>query len=385
VAGTADDDPFGGIDEVDRVRQVGPATLDALFAWVAANGWVPGGDDTLGTWDGVTFTVDEAAATVALANSADEDVLDVDLGLDRRAVDSIVAARPIPTVLALSELFFVGRSALTVLRDAATADDADGDGYTVADGDCDDGRADVHPGQVDLCDGGIDGDCDPSTTDIGADLNGALFLLLPDAIAAASDGDTILVCDGGYGDPLVVDKDLTLRSLHGAGATTLDVTAMGASAIQVVDASLTIEGFTILYGEGTPVDGKRLGAGLYSATAEPVTVIGCVFQENYATEGAAIWHGGPGLLTLTDTVVRYNYAQTDGAGLWTAGPVVVNGGAFETNEAQGAGGGIRVVPGGSVDVRSTDFAENAPDDVRTTTSSTFGADATFVCSAVSCL
>lgn len=404
VFGTGDDDPFGGIDEVDAVRQVGPATLDTLFSWVAANGWIPEGDAVLGTWDGVTFTVDQAEATLDRANSATFEELDVDLALDRRAADSIVAAQPIPSVFVLSELPWVGRSALTILRNAASAAtvdcwvDADGDGwgaepvvvpgnvcdglYTAVSGDCDDVRADVHPGQYDLCDG-VDGDCDPETTDIGADVNGALFLLLPDAIAAASAGDTILVCDGGYGDPLVIDKDLTLRSLHGAGATTLDVTAMGSSAIAVVAGSLVLDGFTVSWGEGTASGGKRLGGGLYAATAGDVTVTGCVFQENYATDGGAIWHGGTGLLTLTDTLVHYGHAQGEGGGLWTSGAVVVTGGGFETNEA-GSGGGIRVSGAGTVDASGVDFAGNTPDDVRTATSSVFGADATFSCTSVSC-
>jgi hypothetical protein len=38
-------------------------------------------------------------------------------------------------------------------------DDCDGDGYTVADGDCDDEAPGVHPGAEEICDDGIDQDC----------------------------------------------------------------------------------------------------------------------------------------------------------------------------------------------------------------------------------
>jgi len=43
---------------------------------------------------------------------------------------------------------------------SATGIDADGDGYTDAQGDCDDGNEDIHPGAFDVCDDGIDNDCD---------------------------------------------------------------------------------------------------------------------------------------------------------------------------------------------------------------------------------
>jgi hypothetical protein len=38
--------------------------------------------------------------------------------------------------------------------------DADGDGYTVADGDCDDSNADIHPGATETPGDGVDSNCD---------------------------------------------------------------------------------------------------------------------------------------------------------------------------------------------------------------------------------
>jgi len=43
--------------------------------------------------------------------------------------------------------------------DTVSTDDNDGDGYSPADGDCDDSDNDVHPGAQDVCDG-VDNDCD---------------------------------------------------------------------------------------------------------------------------------------------------------------------------------------------------------------------------------
>ncbi len=114
--GTSDDDIYNNVDEIDRVRFVGDKTIDRLVLFAAQDGWVPGGDDILGIYDGVAFTVAEADATVKLANDLDPEVLDFDLGLDARAVRSIVEARPIETIDQLSRLYYVGRTALDTLK-----------------------------------------------------------------------------------------------------------------------------------------------------------------------------------------------------------------------------------------------------------------------------
>ena len=113
---TTDDDPFDDLVEVDAVPQVGPATMELLLAYARAQGWIPVGDDPLGVWDGVSFTVNQAATVLAVANDASEPELDFDVGLDNRAVTAIVQGRPIATVMRLSELAYVGESALEKLK-----------------------------------------------------------------------------------------------------------------------------------------------------------------------------------------------------------------------------------------------------------------------------
>ena len=113
---TEDDQLFLSVDDVDSVSWVGPAALNSLQYYVVNYGWVPLGNETLGTWDGVEFTVEEAELVLGLANTASVDNLDHEVRLDSRAVDSIVAARPIQTVLELSELWYVGGSALENLK-----------------------------------------------------------------------------------------------------------------------------------------------------------------------------------------------------------------------------------------------------------------------------
>ena len=121
--GTTDDDIYNTVDEIDAVRFVGPRTIDRMVGYAAKSGWVPGAEDILGIYDGVSFTVDQADATLALTNSLTIDELDHDLGLHARAAESIALAQPIATVDELSRLYYVGRSALTELKALATASD----------------------------------------------------------------------------------------------------------------------------------------------------------------------------------------------------------------------------------------------------------------------
>ncbi len=102
---------------MDKVRFVGARSLVRMVDYAAGLGLVPTNGDILGTYDGVTFSVEEAYATVDFINRADRDVLDIELGLDARAVRSIVEARPVDTVQELAGLYYVGKSALNVLRD----------------------------------------------------------------------------------------------------------------------------------------------------------------------------------------------------------------------------------------------------------------------------
>jgi hypothetical protein len=132
--GTVDDRPFKSIDTVDNRYYVGPSALGKIEAWAFDHGWVPTeGDDLLGIWDGVSFTVDEAVAVVALANTAGWSYLDDDLALDARAVDSIVAARPLSSIHELAELYYVGAGALTALKDDAVGPEScDTPGWDIA-------------------------------------------------------------------------------------------------------------------------------------------------------------------------------------------------------------------------------------------------------------
>ena len=79
-----------------------------------------------------------------------------------------------------------------------TPEDADGDGLSSCDGDCEDGDADVHPGAEEICNGGLDDDCDPATDEMD-DGDGDGF---DECAGDCDDGDAAVfpgaeeICDG---------------------------------------------------------------------------------------------------------------------------------------------------------------------------------------------
>jgi len=123
VAGTEDDDLYDDLEEVDAQYYVGAATLDKIYDYALWEGWIDGDQDAFyGRWDGVDFTYTEAQRVVRLANLAKRQTLALEVDLDARAVDSILAARPIDSIRELSLLYYVGESALTDLKAYAAGD-----------------------------------------------------------------------------------------------------------------------------------------------------------------------------------------------------------------------------------------------------------------------
>jgi len=106
--GTADDNLYRSIDEVDAVPRVGPATLEQLVAFAASAGYLPGPDDVLGVFEGHEVTVIQAEAVLRLANEGSQFELQIDAGLDSRAVTGVFRARPIRTMNELSAVYFIG-------------------------------------------------------------------------------------------------------------------------------------------------------------------------------------------------------------------------------------------------------------------------------------
>ena len=126
TCGTADDQPFASIAELDAVPWVGDVALSKLVAQATLLGYVADDDDGLADdYDGVAFSLDEARGVLAIANGASFENLDVDFGLDSRAASAIVAARPFAATTTganmqeLSAASYVGASALQHLKSHA--------------------------------------------------------------------------------------------------------------------------------------------------------------------------------------------------------------------------------------------------------------------------
>lgn len=114
---TADDNPFDTLAEVDNQYYVGKSALKRLELYAAKAGFVPGGSDIVGEWEGVSFTMDEVTDTLALSNTASFETLDDVVGLNSRAAKSIVAERPLSTMHQLAQAKYVGSAALSTLQD----------------------------------------------------------------------------------------------------------------------------------------------------------------------------------------------------------------------------------------------------------------------------
>ena len=122
VLGTWDDALFGSIEEVDAVKWVGEGALLRLLAFADKHGYVPIGEELLGIYDGVAFSVAEAYALLDLVNVASLSELDYELSLNARAAKAIVVARPFATLADLAATRYVGRSTLARLGVAVPSD-----------------------------------------------------------------------------------------------------------------------------------------------------------------------------------------------------------------------------------------------------------------------
>ena len=201
-------------------------------------------------------------------------------------------------------------------------DDADGDGYMICEGDCDDTDPDVSPDAVEgaiedpSCSDGIDNDCDGL---IDTDPECISFLVpdeqstIQDAINAAESGNTILVDPGIYRENIdFMGKSITVHSVDGPVTTIIDGDRSGSvvtfSSGETEDAVLG--GFTIKNGSGTYNVlvphlgfGRYVGGGLYLENSSP-TITNCMITNNYAFIGGGLYLRASTPMITNSMIVR---------------------------------------------------------------------------------
>lgn len=167
------------------------------------------------------------------------------------------------------------------------------------------------------------------------------------ALAAAQDGDEVLVSAGTYAGFAARDLDfagkaIRLRSASGAAATILDCQNAGRAFRfnQGVPATASVEGFTVRRGKPLPTG----GAVSINAGAGPLFT-DCVFREVDAVAGAQPLRGGAVFLA-PNTSARFLRCRFEDCHIFSY-----------TDGGGASGGGVFVGSGGSVELTDCDWSE----------------------------
>lgn len=225
----------------------------------------------------------------------------------------------------------------------------------------------------------------PIIVDVGG---GGDYLAIKPALAAASEGDTVLVKPGTYTGTDNTDLDfagtnVTLRGEGGASVTTID--CAGGRSTRVFyfwdgDAgpSCVIEGLTLTNG------GIYSPGGLVYCWMSSPTFVDCVFSNSVGTYGGALYicestasftrcvfsgntadHGGAAQIelaspTFTDCEFNSNTSTGEAGGvdvIWDAAPSFTDC-VFYDNSAATNGGGLRCYDNSSPDLTRCEFRDN---------------------------
>jgi hypothetical protein len=133
-------------------------------------------------------------------------------------------------------------------------------------------------------------------------------------IAAAQDGDTVLVSGGVYREHnLTITNGIAVLSVGGSGVTTIDGQSIGGTRVFTVNSTstnlATISGFSII--NGNAYSTRLDGAGLHWI-AGPLLISNCVFSNNYADGGVigtTTTPYDPTKLTVVSCIFNNNNAE----------------------------------------------------------------------------
>lgn len=220
--------------------------------------------------------------------------------------------------------------------------DADQDG-SPAGADCDDSDPAVYPGAPELCDGVVV-DCLRKSDDGLVTVDGAVtFDDLEDALDAAVDGSTLLLCPGTYTGAFEAEVPVRIDSLDGRAATFLQgdgdsvlalpggsevagVTIRGGDAAEGGGIRMTSSGTLLLEHSLIELNHAVTGGGLSVAADSHATLVDTVIGENTAIGGGGAVVAPGGTLELTvDSLVAGNEAEAWGGGVWLDGGSLLGG------------------------------------------------------------
>ncbi len=106
--------PIASMAALASTSYVGDAALDGLLRAVAADDVAAGA----GFWEETLLSVDQAAATLEMANVLELGTLGCDIGLTSTMAQRVTAARPLADVTALVDLPYFGAAQLRRFKDA---------------------------------------------------------------------------------------------------------------------------------------------------------------------------------------------------------------------------------------------------------------------------
>ncbi|HEX5131834.1 MAG TPA: right-handed parallel beta-helix repeat-containing protein [Candidatus Krumholzibacteria bacterium] len=178
-------------------------------------------------------------------------------------------------------------------------------------------------------------------------------------VDSAAVGDTVLVAPGTYGwsgqgtgseyGMIHIQRGqngFVLRSEAGPQATFLDGEYQGRIFFIAGWNYITVEGFTIRRGMAPPF-GEFTGAGIATHLSFD-TIRNCIFRDNIANYGGALWCGGVSAMQIIDCQFYNNQAITGGAIYLvnsSQSPTIRNC-VFHHNTASNAGGAIHAIHNG---------------------------------------
>lgn len=187
------------------------------------------------------------------------------------------------------------------------------------------------------------------------------FATIQGAIAAASNGDIVLVAPGVYGEQIdFLGKTIVVESLGGASATVIDGGGAGGWVVKMnggLSRDAALRGFTVTGGLGQAGSNGFGGGGLL-VNGSSATVESCVFVDNRGVlgGGAKVMGGGSPLFRGNAFI---DNAALQGGGLYAEyGTLELEDNVFEGNSVNGFGGALAILGVSNARVVDSEFRGN---------------------------